>query len=512
MPVRTVDYATQTFLPPCVDDLVPADHAVRFISELVDALDLEALEFDTSYEPDGRARVPAALLLKLWLWGYYNDVRSCRKLEQFCSENLAGLWLCGMKVPDHTTLWRFWNKHCESIGNVYRKSVQVAVKAGLIDGALVALDGTTIASRSSRRTLWKKDPLRKQLEQLDDYLKDIEREISENGLSESDLVQLREMIANASDRKAKIQSALAQLAAQKVDSIHPLEPDVNVMNCEGRLQPAWNCQAAVDEKSGIVVAVDVSNEAYDSQCLEPMVAETVANLGEASPDLFVADSAYGRCEEGIRNVEQKGHRLVTARRKAEHSRYHRSQFEFDRSKMELVCPLGFVLKHTGCSKCGSGQIERFRCLDWERCGAGPACYGKSKNGRKVEMSPLHEQMQAHRHQFSRLERVRLMRKRLKTVEPVFAAHKQQSGFRRFSFRGRAKVKPQWQMLNLVHNLKILRKSGIGSGLAFWAARQLSDGIKRSLDAAGRLAGFKISSFCELLWSWPAAAALGVSRD
>jgi hypothetical protein len=242
--------------------------------------------------------------------------------------------------------------------------------------------------------------------------------------------------------------------------MHPHEPDAALMNCDGHRQWAWNCQAAVDEKCGVVVATHVTNEAHDAHCLKTMMDATVANLDGQQPQLFAADSAYGRAETEVHESGQAGHAFVTARVKEERTAYHRSKFVFDRESLQLTCPAGYALKHTGGSQRANGRTERFRCLDWQRCGVGAACHGKSRCGRRVEISPLHEVMAAHRSQHTDHERRMLMRRRLKTVEPVFARRKAQDGFRRFAFRGREKVRVQWDALNLMHNLKLLRKAGV----------------------------------------------------
>ena len=366
----------------------------------------------------------------------------------------------GCRFPRHTTLWRFWSRHTAAIGRLFKYSVQVAAQAGLVDMALVAIDGTTIASCSSRRTGWNKQQLTKRLEHADAYLRGLEEEISRTSEAESAHGELKRSVKNMKQRRQKMVEAIAHLARQGVGAMHPHEPDAAVMNCDGRRQWAWNCQAAVDDNCGVVVATEVTNEANDGHCLKRMMDATAANLEGQEPQLFVADSAYGRCEDEVHRADQAGYAFVTARVKEESAPYHRSKFVFDREAMQLTCPAGYALTHTGGSHRANGRVERFRCLDWKQCGAGAACHGKSRNGRKVEISPLHEVMNAHRAQVTRHDRKMLMRRRLKTVEPVFARRKQQDRFRRFLVRGRQKVSAQWEALNLMHNLKLLLKAAI----------------------------------------------------
>lgn len=460
MPVREINYNDLTFLPPCLEDYVCAEHPARYIRDLVDLSNLESLGFDTDFQPDGRPSYAAGTLLKLWLYGYYRKVRSTRGLQAYCSESLGALWLCGGKPPDHVTLWRFWNKNKAAIGSLFKHSVRVAVKAGLVELALLAVDGTTITAASSRRTGWNKKQLEKQLEKVEEYLKALETEISKSGADELERSLAAKSIGSALDRKKKIGEAISALKEQDVESMHPHEPDARVMNNEGRRQWAWNCQAAVDEKNQIVVAASVTSEAHDCHCLTRMIGEAVDNLDGEKPKLFAADSAYGKSEDEVKKANAAQCPFVTARPKDESSQFHRSKFEMNRETMELTCPLQYKLKHIASAQRSTGVVERFRCTDWKQCGAGCACFGKSKKGRTVEVSPLHEMMNNHRSQFTSAQRKLLMRRRLKTIEPVFARRKEQDKFRRFHFRGREKVEAQWQMVNLMHNLKILHAARI----------------------------------------------------
>src|SRR3990172_12423135 len=159
MPQIRADYKQVFLLPPSIDDSIGPDHPARFIRDFVDSLDLEALGFRISMAETGRPSYAVDLLLKGWLYGYFNRIRSSRKLEKACMENMALIWLTGMNQPDHNTLWRFWRDNKKVFKRVFKESVQVAVKSDLIGMAVHAMDGTKIMVRSSRDKFKNRDQL-----------------------------------------------------------------------------------------------------------------------------------------------------------------------------------------------------------------------------------------------------------------------------------------------------------------------------------------------------------------
>ena len=154
MPLRSFSREQVWLFPPRLDEWVPVDHAVRFIASLVDALPravLQELGIAPDGEPYGAPAYHPRVLLCVWLYGFMTGTRSGRKLEAACRDNIAYLWLTGCQYPDHNTLWRFYKAHRTRMRKLLKRTVRTAIRLGLIDLAVPAIDGTKIAANAALR-------------------------------------------------------------------------------------------------------------------------------------------------------------------------------------------------------------------------------------------------------------------------------------------------------------------------------------------------------------------------
>ena len=157
MPLRPMGREQMWLLPPTLDELLASDHPVRFVVEFVDALDRDGwaeLGVDIEGSWTGAPSYHPRALLGVWLYGSMTGVRSCRKLEGACRDQIPYLWLTGWQRPDHNTLWRFYKSHRQSMRKLLKHTVQTAVRLDLVDLALQAVDGTkVVANAAGERTL-----------------------------------------------------------------------------------------------------------------------------------------------------------------------------------------------------------------------------------------------------------------------------------------------------------------------------------------------------------------------
>src|SRR6266545_7101044 len=177
MPIRPLSRDRTWLFPPTLEELIPADHPARFVAAFVGELDRAAwakLEIAPAGDPLGGPAYDPRAVLCVWLYGFMTGVRSSRKLEGACRDQIPFLWLTGWEHPDHNTLWRFYQAHRQQMRELFRRTVRTAVSAGLADLAVQAVDGTRVQGSASRAKTHDREHLQRLLERTETAIKDLE--------------------------------------------------------------------------------------------------------------------------------------------------------------------------------------------------------------------------------------------------------------------------------------------------------------------------------------------------
>ena len=300
-----------SLFPVVLDDLVPQEHLVRVIDAFVSRLDLVGLGFGKA-EPAATGRPPydPGDLLKLYLYGYLNQVRSSRRLERECGRNVELMWLLNRLAPDHKTIAEFRRGNALAFKAVCRAFVRFCAEAQLIGGQWVAIDGSKFQAVASKRSVVTAAKLDEQLKSIDrqvqGYLETLEAaDQAEAGTEEPNKEAVREALARLEGRRADVASAQAILEELKASQHVVGEPEAKLMKTgHGPSLVAYNVQTAVDAKHKLVVHHEVTNELADNRSLLPMATAAQEALGAATLSV-VADAGYSNGEQ-LKGCEQAG--------------------------------------------------------------------------------------------------------------------------------------------------------------------------------------------------------------
>lgn len=450
------NYQEQYLLPRAIEDWVSEDHPARFIREFVDCLDLKELGFKARQVEQGRPNYASDLLLKVWLYGYLENIRSCRALERACRNQMGLIWLTGCNDPDHNTLWRFWKANKQALRQVFKQCVELARRADVVGMVLHAVDGTKLESAGSKRSALHRVDLEKALEGLDGLIADLEQAIEASEPKEQGEYRLPEALQDAKHRREWMKRELFEMRERKEKRRHGTDPESRMMQTQGRQKWCYNAQAVVDSESGLVVAQEVTNEETDYHQLCPMLEQVEENL-EAVAEETVADGGY-RSGEQYAKAERRHYGFLVnehPRERGDEGPFHINHFEYDGERNCCICPQGQVLEYAYFSKKDEARVYRCRC--YESCSVRWEC-SQDKTGRKVQISIYHESLQRQRQKRAQPEKRELFKRRKGIVEPVFGWVKQGMTFRRWSVRGLENVRAQWSLICTVLNLKKLFKS------------------------------------------------------
>ena len=421
--------------PVTLDELIPADHLCRMIEAFVGGLKMGDMGFVRAEPAEtGRPGYDPRDLLKLYLYGYLQQVRSSRRLEAECQRNVEVMWLLGRLQPDYKSIAEFRRMHSQAVTEAGAELVRLARTVGLVKGETVAVDGSKFRTVSSAKSVRERDAVKRYLEQLDKA-------------DEQD-----ELVIDPS----AVQAALEKL---KNDP----EPEAKMMRLRDGFAPAYNVQTAVDVEHALIVAQKVTDHGADNRLLLPMAEAAKQAVGNPESLKVIADAGYSNgeqaegCErEGIlphvpanRSVNNQGDGRLLDRR----------EFSYDPETDIFRCPAQQTLRRKQLSR---QDRAVYYASNPEVCGD-CALKARCTNSKQRFVSRhLHEDALQRMQQRATPEMMRLRRS---TVEHPFASLKYRIfGTGRFLLRGLEGAQNEISLAAMVYNLKRMIKVLGGSSL------------------------------------------------
>ena len=297
-------------LPYSLDELVEENNSVRVIRAYVDSLPMEALGFARAVPAQtGRPAYDPRDLLKLYIYGYLNRIRSSRRLMTECRRNVELFYLLNMLKPDFRTIADFRKDNRKALKEVFRDFVKACAELHLLGKKSFAVDGTKIrASNGKKRSFTpqilekKLDYLREQEQKIEEYLEKMDQEdeaeqkhvrILELDIRPQDMPEKLTQIRERIDKYEGYQKCMKETG---VDQIQETDPECRTIHTKEGLQPAYNIQTVVDEKHHLIASFDTTNANTDQGQLDRMAEQTKQELEIESAE-FIADKGYESRED-----------------------------------------------------------------------------------------------------------------------------------------------------------------------------------------------------------------------
>jgi transposase len=443
-------------LPESIDDFILPENPVRFIEAFVDSLTLTKLGFK-SLPDTGRPPYNPADLLKLYLYGYVNSIRSSRRLEGECRRNLEVLWLLRKLSPDFKTIADFRKDNGEAIRSVCRRFTLVCREQDLFGGDLVAIDGTKIKAVNANWKNLSHRRIRKYLADIDEkisqYFKDLEFYDNQEASTHKTVTvkELKEKIKNLHKDRQYFERKREELDKTPDGQISLTDPDARSMLSNGVTDVSYNCQTAVDEKHHLIIDHEVVNHPTDQNELYPLATRAKETLQVDSLEVVVDMGYYHgdhikKCEDDhITVYAEKPETSANQKR----GLFHKDLFIYDNNKDSYTCPAGQVLHFRSMLDEGGRLTRYYVTAACRRCPLKAKC----TRGEQRRVSRwVHEDVLDRMRQRVR-KNPEMMKKRRCIVEHPFGTIKRWMNQGFFLMKGLPKVKTEFSLSVFSYNLK-----------------------------------------------------------
>ena len=491
-------------LPPDIGSLIPENHLVRVVDEVINQVRLSPLL--ETYKGGGASSYSPRLMLKILIYSYIEKIYTNRRIEKALRENINLMWISGMSTPDYTTIHNFRSKRMkEAVEDVFGSIVEILIDGGYVKAENLFVDGTKIEANANRYSyIWRKnverhesmtkervkkllshiEQLQKEedaeygthnLEELEGHISaekveklidDINQKLSKGTKSKSATSDIRKLKNEYVPKLKKYEQQKDML--QQRNSCSKTDRDATFFRMKedhlgmSQLKPAYNVQIATEDQ--FILGYGIYQKAADTSVFIPFIDKVKTQL-KGVPRNIIADAGYGS-EENYGYVKDNniGNYIKYNNFDYEKTNEHKKKiflsdhFEYNKKQDQYICPSGQILDFNGIKKTKSEsgyiskrRIYKSRCCD--QCSYKNLCC-KGKNNRTIEISPklIKFKVRVKRNLESETGK-KLRSQRGVDVESVFGQIKHNNQFRRFYTRGLKNVNTEWGIMSIAHNIK-----------------------------------------------------------
>ena len=501
-----------------LDDHIAQNSIVRAIDAYVEMIDLAAAGFmepkpkkssskKTNPSAAGQPAYHPKYLLKLYLYGYINSIRSSRKLETECHRNIEVLWLMEHQKPSFMTIASFRQHYGKALIKVNRDFLGICKSLKALElPNLVALDGSFFKANASKKSIITEKKLtahaKKIQTEIERYYQELDRideqeATQETKIQDEDLVakikavqaerkaMLKKNLKAAETKLARRQADLKRLKAQAKEAgkattqESQTDPDAKLLAKNGQLVVGYNVQMVTDSKQKFIIESEVTTESTDIDLLYPMAAKAQTSLTdlfrlkssqaatEALDLMLLADKGYynfthlAQCEQANINAYVPEVQRDSCSVKA--NRFSQKDFIYQEDTNTYLCPNDQQLAPSGKPEFKNGQLrQRYRISrrNCNGCSLMSRCYTSGSHSKSLSRSEHQEVVERHRAKMQALDSS-FYAQRAGMVEHPFGTLKNRAGWRHFLVRGLEKVRGEWSLMALGYNFtRLLNIVGI----------------------------------------------------
>lgn len=428
--IQGKDREQSTLFPRCLNEIIDAGNDVRLIDLFAESIKLEDFNFITKQSTEGRPAYHPKDLLKLFMYGYLNSIRSSRVLEKQCHINIEVMWLLKELSPDHNTISNFRRDNQKAIRKVFQHTVKIAKSFNLIGGKLIAGDSTKLRAQNSKKNNFNEKKIIEHIEYIDKKLNDYTTALEAADEDNKKIIQ--QEIEKQNSRKHKYNELSTQIIESSQTQVSTSDPDSRQMITRNNItEVAYNIQTTVDAKHNIPIDYKVTNT-NDTKAMGNMLrrAKTILQTNDFTA-LF--DKGYHTGSE-LKYGTELGIELMVAvpgvAAFAPDAAYNFDKFIYNKNEDSYTCPQQNILTTNGNWYQKSKQrylyfVKHYKTDKCKHCPALALCT-KNKKGRLLERSEYQPYVEQNQKNIE--ANIPIYKKRQAIIEHTYGIVKRQWGF------------------------------------------------------------------------------------
>jgi transposase len=461
-----LDRKQQLIFPPSLDELVDENNIARAIEEYVEVLNISELNIKTkkSLICDGQPAFHPKLLLKIYIYGYLNKIRSSRKLENEIKRNIELMWLTQGLIPSYKTIANFRKDNPKALQTIFKEFSLLLKHLKLITGDIVAVDGAYLRANASKNTLIMKKTVQNDIYKINKDIKNYMTilETTDKQNSEVNINISKEDIEKLKEKKQRFQKDLDLLESLGKEQHNKTDKDATVMSKPAHNLMAYNSQIAVDNKHKFIVNTDISTNGHDLDQLHNMALKTKEIIDNPNM-IFTADKGYYSSVE-IKKCVDDGIEIIVplrntaTKKKIKDAKFSKNQFTYNHKDDCYICPNNQILNncHTQYKR-GNRMLDVYRLSSviCKSCPLKLSCLSNKTNYKQMYRWEHESIIDTYAAKMNTKKAKDIVKKRGSIVEHPFGTIKRTLGWDHFLVRSKKKVLGENALIMFTYNFRRL---------------------------------------------------------